>query len=288
MFDGIAHTALEGSGVPLPPPNQKAQSMRTLEVVSADSIPLDAALHPPKTSESKGTIIQAHGITVDKDEGGMFMRLAEALSDKGFTVIRFSYRGHGKSGGTPLGVTVAGEMVDLQSVIEHALDTHPAPISIVAASFGAVSSSLLLPWVGDRIDSLVLWNPVLDLRHTFLDPELPWGLENFSHEQQQELSDRGRLFIDGEFPVSHIMWREFSLYDPLRSYSASSVPSLVIHGDRDTYVSYDIAYSTASARANTDFHTVQGSDHGFDSAEREDEAIRISADWLDARARRAR
>ncbi|GAA1117221.1 alpha/beta hydrolase family protein [Nocardiopsis metallicus] len=262
--------------------------MRALDVVSADGVPLDAVLHPSKGDRSKGTVVQAHGITVDKDEGGMFVRLAESLSDKGFNVVRFSYRGHGKSGGTPRGVTVAGEMLDLQSVIEHALDTWPEPLSVLAASFGAVSSSLLLPVLGDRIDSLVLWNPVLDLKHTFLNPELPWGVENFGPDQQRELGASGQLLIDGEFPISPIMWREFSLYDPLSAYTSSRAPSLVVHGDQDSYVSYGIARAAASDRADTDFHTVQGSDHGFDSTEREDEAIGVSVDWLNTRAQRRR
>ncbi|WP_262391682.1 alpha/beta hydrolase [Nocardiopsis sp. CNR-923] len=217
----------------------------------------------------------------------MFVRLADTLSDSGFNVIRFSYRGHGKSGGTPRDVTIAGEMLDLQSVIEHALDMWPEPLSVLAASFGAVSSSLLLPVLGDRIDSLVLWNPVLDLERTFLHPELPWGVENFGPDQQRELGASGQLLIDGEFPISPVMWREFSLYDPLSAYTSSRVPSLVVHGDQDSYVSYDIARVAASSRTDTDFHTVWGSDHGFDSTEREDEAIRVSVDWLDTQAQQS-
>jgi alpha-beta hydrolase superfamily lysophospholipase len=33
------------------------------------------------------------------DEGGMFVRLADRLAETGFSVLRFSFRGHGKSGG---------------------------------------------------------------------------------------------------------------------------------------------------------------------------------------------
>src|SRR5699024_7320364 len=132
------------------------------------------------------------------------------------------------------------------TVIERALERWPEPLSVLAASFGAVSSSLLLPVLGTRIDSLVLWNPVLDLEHTFLNPELPWGMENFGPEQQRELDTSGCLWIDGEFPISPIMWREFSLYDPFSAYTSSRVPSLVVHGDQDTYVSYGIAKAAVS------------------------------------------
>jgi hypothetical protein len=54
---------------------------------------------------------------------------------------------------------------------------------------------------------------------------------------------------------------------------------LVVHGDRDTYVSYDIARAAAD-RPSSAFHTVAGSDHGFDSREREDEAIEATVGWL--------
>ncbi len=38
---------------------------------------------------------------------------------------------------------------------------------------------------------LVLWNPVLDLRSTFLEPDLPWGKENFRPDQQRLLQTQG-------------------------------------------------------------------------------------------------
>ena len=105
----------------------------------------------------------------------MFVRLAERLAAAGFDVVRFSFRGHGGSAGTQRGVTIAGECLDLQAVIEWVRGRFAGPILIVAASFGAVSTLLSLPWLTEGVHRLVLWNPVLDLRHTFLEPELAWG-----------------------------------------------------------------------------------------------------------------
>ncbi|MFJ9554162.1 alpha/beta hydrolase [Nocardiopsis sp. NPDC101807] len=259
--------------------------MRSFDLLTGDGVRLDASLHPHGGGTAKGTIIQAHGITVDKDEGGMFVRLAEALTEAGFTVIRFSYRGHGKSSGSPRGVTIAGETLDLQAAIDHARKELPPPLSLVAASFGAVSASLLISSFQKGIDSLVLWNPVLDLTRTFLEPELPWGHANFNQNQQRALDEHGCLLIDGGFPIGRVIWREFGLYDPLSAFTESSPPALVVHGDQDSYVSYEIAREAALSRPRTDFHTIRGSDHGFDSAEREDEAIRVSVAWLSARSR---
>ncbi|MGH3824287.1 MAG: alpha/beta hydrolase family protein [Pseudonocardiaceae bacterium] len=256
--------------------------MQQLELVSIDGIRLDAAVHPPAGKRTGGTAIQAHGITTDMDEGGMFVRLAERLSDAGFTVLRFSFRGHGRSGSTQRGMTIAGEMLDLQAVFDHAAQHHPGPVSIVAASFAAVPTSLSLPYLNGELSCLVLWNPVLDLQRTFVEPELPWGTDNYSPAQQALLRSQGFILIDGEFELGRVIFEEFRHYGdrPWKSFVASTVPALVVHGDRDSYVSYDIAFAAASASRNCTFHTVAASDHGFDSREREDEAITVTVDWL--------
>lgn len=254
--------------------------MRSVELTSVDGIPLDAVVHSPAAGGAVGTVIQAHGITADRDEGGMFVRLAERLAASGLAVVRFSFRGHGASGGTQRGVTIAGEMLDLQAAVDYAASEHPGRLSVVAASFGAVPAALSLPHLDGRLHGLVLWNPVLDLRRTFREPELPWGLANFASEQQARLGEQGFLVVDGEFELGRVLFEEFRHYRPDAYFAASSLPALVVHGDKDSYVSYDVARSAAAAHRNCTFHTVRGSDHGFDSRDREDEAIAATVDWL--------
>lgn len=254
--------------------------MQQVELVSIDGVPLEAVLHSAREQGQRGVVIQAHGINADMDEGGMFVRLADRLTEGELSVLRFSFRGQGGSGGTQRDVTIAGEMLDLQAAVEYISERFVGPVSVGAASFGAVSASLSLPWLGDRLDRLVLWNPVLDLQRTFVTPELPWGRENFSAEQQKLLSSQGFLVMDSEFEVGRVLFEEFGHYRPLDYFVASSAPALVVHGDQDSYVSYGIARAAASARGNCAFHTVTGSDHSFDSRAREDEAIEVTADWL--------
>lgn len=254
--------------------------MEQVALRSADGVELDAVVHSPQTSLSRGTVVQAHGICVDMDEGGMFVRLAERLAAIGFTVLRFSFRGHGRSGGSQRGVTIAGELLDLQAALEHAALASPAGVSVVASSFGAVSTALSLPYLAGTLHSLVLWNPVLDLRRTFVEPELPWGIENYGPEQQRLLKVQGYLTVDGDFELGRVLFEEFRLYDPEQCFAASSLPALIVHGDADTAVSYDVALSAAQRHGDCTFHTVAGSDHGFDSREREDEAIAVTVDWL--------
>jgi pimeloyl-ACP methyl ester carboxylesterase len=133
----------------------------------------------------------------------------------------------------------------------------------------------------------VLWNPVLDLRRTFLEPELPWGQENFGPAGQEALRRDGFLVVDGEFRLGRVLFSEFGRYAPLADFAAGHGPALVIHGDQDTYVSYMIARAAALSRPGCDFHAIAGSDHGFDSREREDEAIAVTVSWLAVRGARS-
>ncbi|MDQ2880628.1 MAG: alpha/beta fold hydrolase [Actinomycetota bacterium] len=216
-------------------------------IQAADGVRLDAVWHSPGRDPVLGAVVLAHGISVDMDEGGMFRRLADAMVGEGFGVLRFSFRGHGRSGGTQRGATIAGEMLDLQAAIEQVAGRFD-PVSIVAASFGAVSTCMSLPYVEGNVRALVLWNPVLDLRRTFIDPSLPWGVENFGRAQQELLSSQGFFLIDGAFAVGRVLFEEMRHYYPLEQFVRSRVPALVVHGDRDSAVSYGIARAAAQAR----------------------------------------
>ncbi|MEV6236733.1 alpha/beta fold hydrolase [Lentzea sp. NPDC051838] len=253
--------------------------MQRVGLTSLDGVQLDAALHRAPDN-ARGAVVLAHGITVDLNEGGMFVRLADQLAANGFDALRFSYRGHGESGGTQAGVTIAGEVLDLQAALEYARQELPGPLLIIAASFGAVSTAVSLPWLRVDVERVVLWNPVLDLRRTFVEPELPWGTDNFNRDQQRFLQENGFLLIDGEFKLGRVMFDEFNRYQPAEDFVRDTRPALVVHGDQDSYVSYDVARDAAASRANCDFHTIVGSDHGFDSRHREDEAIKLTVDWI--------
>src|SRR5689334_2996738 len=116
-----------------------------------------------ESAHPRGRVLLIHGISADMDEEGAFVRLAEDLAGEGFISLRFSFRAHGNSQGTGEGLTVAGEQLDLLAAYGALVSKNSGPTGIVAASFGAVA--LLLSWrlLNPAPDSLVLWNPVLDV-----------------------------------------------------------------------------------------------------------------------------
>ena len=255
----------------------------TIILYSVDGLALDARVHPPAATASdlasavEGAVVLAHGIVADLDEGGMYRRLADQLAAAGLGVLRFSFRGHGASAGTQRGVTIAGELLDVEAAIGHARAEFDGPLTVLGSSFGAVA--VVESSVYTHPDQLILWNPVLDLRRTFVEPELPWGQTNFNSDAWRRAMIEGALLVDGTFELGRTLLTEFSRYQPDEVFKSSEVPALIVHGDRDSYVSYDIARAAAQVRG-CDFHTLAGSDHGFDTREREDEAIAVTVAWV--------
>jgi len=252
---------------------------KPIRINSIDTILLEAAVVYGTTEIDRGTIILVHGITATMDEGGMYKRLAIRLSDVGFTVIRFSFRGHGKSGGTQEGMTIAGEILDLLSIWNYVKERSESPCSIIASSFGAVSTLEMIHLLRTAPTSIVLWNPVLDLDNTFLNPTLPWGIANFGQGRLPELEKKGFLLIDNHFRLGLALWNEFSLYKPLDKLLYSTLPNLIVHGRYDTSVSYEIAASASKRLHTSSFFSVDA-DHGFSPASTEETVIAKTVDWL--------
>ncbi len=244
---------------------------------SIDGVALDATV--VRVPEPQGSVLMIHGMTATKDEGGMYSRLAQALASEAVDSLRFSFRGHGQSGGEQTSATIAGEMGDLLAAIMQWRELGGTNLNVVASSFGAVALLALSSVTDLRMNRLVLWNPVLDLCHTFLEPGLPWGRKNFGMERVRESFSSGWLSNDG-FRLSAALFAEMPHYDIQAYFAALPTPSLVIHGSDDSYVSFEIAQRAATANPQATFIAIPNADHGFDRPDEEQTAIRETVSFL--------
>lgn len=247
-----------------------------------DGLELEAVASRP--ANPRGMLVMAHGITVDLNEGGMFARLAETVHDDGWSTLRFSFRGHGRSSGTQRGVTIAGEVIDLECAISEAVQRAEGidRLVLLGSSFGAVPSGLLLPALLRRnaLNGLCLWNPVLDVAGTFVDGLTPWAAENFTPAAHEQLLTGGFMELDGTFQVGYSLAQEMKTVDARPTYDEAPIRGLVVHGDRDQSVAYEEAARLAEVNPRFDLVTIEGSDHGFSGSNYEDQAIRATTDWL--------
>jgi alpha-beta hydrolase superfamily lysophospholipase len=181
-------------------------------------------------------------------------------------------------------MTIAGELLDLQAAVEHAqARTGEHEVALVAASFGAVSATLSLPFLGGSLRGLALWYPVLDLRRTFVEPELPWPRASFTAAALEGLRSEGFLLLDDRFQVGRVLYEEMSTYDPRGHFVAARVPSLIVHGDADEAVDHEISAAAAREHGDCELVTLPGAGHGFEGPGESERAIAATLDWLAAR-----
>lgn len=249
-------------------------------IYKSQSINLHAIFHR-HAGKSSGNVVLVHGIINDKDEDGNFVKLAKKLNKKGYNVLRFDFRGHGDSEGRSEDVTIAGELADLETSIQkfdELINVRPLRYIIIASSFGAVSSILYTTANSERIDKIVLWNPVLDFERTFLKAETPWGKTFFNKKGYEELKTKGYITVpETEFRFGKRLIEEFKEIKPYQLLRKLDLPVLTIHGTEDTAVPYSVSKQYGAPNRHSKFITHK-CDHSFVGIE--DTVIDETVEWV--------
>ena len=152
--------------------------------------------HFPKNNTNKA-IILAHGLTVDKDEQGIFPQLANKLSKDGFVVFRFDFMGRGDSEGESVDITLTSEIGDMIAAINKTFERGYSKIGLVGASFGGGIATLLPKSYLNKISALCLWNPSLNYHHILIDPIVPHYIP-FKKIWERDLSEKGYTEMGSE------------------------------------------------------------------------------------------
>lgn len=236
---------------------------KTIRFKSADGIQLCGILReaPPPLA------VLAHGITVEKNEGGFYSRLADCLAKRGVRSLRFDFRGHGGSNGKPEEMTIAGEIKDLGSAVDRIKMKIGSKVAIVGTSFGAGVAILYAAKFPQNVSSLTLLCPVLDYRKSFLEPETEWAKEWFHPQAIRNVAKTGFLQLD-QFKLGAPLIKEFSKLHPGKTLLKLRVPTLVVHGTKDSMVPYSVAKYYGTKYRLGRFLSVPGADHGFEGFEK--------------------
>lgn len=236
--------------------------MKKVFFKSANGIKLAGIWHVPSTRTHKAVIL-AHGITVDKNEDGIFVDLANILQDNGFAVFRFDFRGHGESDGKSIEMTISGELQDIEGAVNEVKKKGYKKIGLLGASFGGGIVSLYTPNHQDLIDCLCLWSPCLNYDHIFLHPYLPW-LTNDIGRIKTELKEKGWTAVGSQkFTLGKKLFDEMETLFPYKVLRQITIPTLIVHGNKDTYVPYDDSKKYIGNLKQGKLVTIAGEEHGF-------------------------
>lgn len=217
---------------------------------------LAGVLHVPERICRAPAVICCHGFSRNKvDKFRFWVRIARALCDNGFMVLRFDFSGHGDSGGEMEDVSISREIDDLECAIKYIENqsyVDKEKIGIIGHSLGG--DVAILESVNNKsIKALVLLAPVTDYRNLHKD-----FLDAVAEAQKSGI---------GEL-ASHKIKRQY--FDELKNLATLNeiqrvhVPLLLIHGTMDERV--DISGSKkliGKANEPKKLIVMDGADHDF-------------------------
>lgn len=230
-------------------------------------------------SESDPLLLFAHGFAGDKDEKGLFSEAAEYFFARGYSVLRFDFRGCGTNNGSFRNVRIADLENDLKNVLAFVskdIPLKPKSIGVVGFSLGATISILANP---KGVKAYAFWSPAI-----FTDRDM-YPRYNTA-EIHEELSSRG-FFVKSNLEVGPGFLSDLKENAVREKIKQVSKPVLMIHGDKDTRIP---ASSTKEAslmfRRRPTLCLIPGADHSFrDDPVHRNHAFSATAKFFDGHLR---
>lgn len=247
---------------------------------TSDGLKLCGILSLPKQKTQK-CIILCHGITVDKEEDGIYTGLARKLCDVDFAVFRFDFRGHGESGGENIKMTIAGETKDLEAAVMLLQEKGFWEFGIVGASFAGGAVSLFTSAHPKVVRALVLWNAVIDYVEN-INPTLPWTIKYWGKPAFDRAEKFGFTEVGNRgFKAGKNLMEEVKILKPWEELRKIDVPTLFVHGNKDSYVLVADSVKYAAVMKNARLKIIKGADHGFhDDLKHAEEADRVTIEFF--------
>jgi esterase/lipase len=235
-------------------------------------------LHVPN-KQNPPAIIMCHGFTGTKgDIHDKLYKAAEKLCKNGFAVLRFDFRGSGESEGEFVNVTISSEVSDLKAAIKFMKNQGYERIGVVGSSLGG---AIAIIGYDKNVKTMVLWNPVTNLRQTFVNSGF------IPKENVERLEKNGFvIFKDDykgkEFKIGKKFWKEFETLDLGKYLKKVKCPVLFLHGNKDTITPLSQSENAMKIIGSKikELKIINGAEHGFHNPSHEKQVIHFTLNWF--------
>lgn len=273
----------------------KPATFRTL-----DGLHLTATIVMPDGAAERAVVL-VHGGGVTREEGGFFTRLAGGLGEAGVASLRFDLRGHGESEGRQEELTLATILNDIRVALAQVRNaTGARRLSLLGASFAGGVCAYYAARRPGELDRLVLLNPQLDYKQRTIDSRPYWTDDRLDEEVARQLEQQGFIQFTPTLRHGRPILNEVFWFDVLAVLPEITMPTLVVHGTKDTFVPVEASRSAMGRfTAEHKLVEIEGAQHGFavhddpkylnpQSQEWQAFVIRIVTDWITAESQPAR
>lgn len=236
-----------------------AVTVRTL-----DGLDLAGTLAAPDLPTDRAVVL-VHGGGVTREEGGFFTRLAAGLGEAGVASLRYDLRGHGESDGRQEDNTLTIHLNDVRVALAHLRQaTGARQISLLGTSFGGGLAAYYAAKRPGELTRLVLLNPQLNYKDRYIDQKPYWSHDHLDDEAAQRLARDGYISHSATVRHGRAMLNEVFWIQPWQVIEEITVPTLIVHGTEDTFVSIEGSRQAAPRfRVEHRLVEIDGAEHGF-------------------------
>lgn len=243
---------------------------KEFDFTGADGSRLAGRLDLPG-QEPLATVLFAHCFTCSKDYQAS-ARIARALAESGFAVLRFDFTGLGGSGGDFANTSFASNVADLVAATEAMAARLQAPRLLVGHSLG-----------GAAVIRAAARLPGVDAVVTIGAPHGPANLRRLFVGREEEIRERGvaRIDIGGRsFPISSGFLDDIDRHPLEEALATLNRPLLVMHDPGDEVVPVEQADMIMAAASHPkSFIALDGAGHLLTRREDAHFAAGIIAAW---------
>jgi pimeloyl-ACP methyl ester carboxylesterase len=228
-------------------------------------------------------VVISHGYSSNKDSR-IYRELQDELNSEGMGTLRYDYYGHGPAygfKGPEYGVlgdlTLSKTVESLKATLGYIRERGNFDIGLLGSSFGGLISQILSSQDQD-IKALALKSPVTE-------PIGFWKqriLRDFGKGGFEEWGRNGTMhYRDGveDYDLSWEFWTDLQRYDTLGDARNIICPTLIVHGENDTYVPISQSQELAEV-LGVKVNVIQGADHGYAEPEQHNEVKGLIRDFL--------
>ena len=230
-----------------------------------------------RANEGKSPVaIIFHGLMscIRHDENNIMCHIADLLLEKGISVVRFDFNGHGKSDGEFSDMNVYGEILDAAKIMDYVRNLPFAQdIYIVGHSQGGLVGGMIAGYYREYVKKLVLLAPAATIKDDALKASC-FGTPYDGYN------------IPDYFPMTDIYGEKFNL-GGLYFRIAKTIPvyettsmfegeTLIIHGTKDDAVGVIGSQRYKECMDNVTLDIIEGETHGLNEFSMMESATKVA------------
>lgn len=226
---------------------------------------------------AKSVVILSHGYSSSK-ESRIYRELQEEFNDRGIGTLRYDYYGHGPGYGHASGygaskeVTLTKTVESLNAMIAYVRERDYG-IGLLGSSFGGLIS-LVVACQDPEIKALALKSPVTEPIKFWRDRIGVEGIEQWKRDGTMHYEQ-----LPEDFDLDYDFWEDLQSYDTLESARDLSCPTLIAHGDSDSFVPIEQSQALANVLGK-EVTVVEGANHAYSDPGHYDAIKRLMIEFL--------